>query len=67
MTVLNRTSLPREFVYRGKIYKRLGPANGMYSLAVGAIKLKVLSHSLKGKLNLHGKPYQPTEWIFIPA
>ena len=27
--------------------------------------VKVLSRNLKGKTDLHGNPYQPTEWLFV--
>ena len=29
-----------------------------------AILVKVLSRNLRGKTDLHGKPYQPSEWIY---
>lgn len=29
-----------------------------------AVLVKVLSENLKGKLDLHNKPYKPTEWLF---
>ena len=28
------------------------------------ILVKVLSNNLKGKNDLHGKPYQPSQWIY---
>lgn len=29
-----------------------------------AVLVKVMSRNLRGKTDLHGKPYQPTEWVF---
>ena len=28
------------------------------------IQVNVLSNNLKGKTDLHGRPYKPTKWIF---
>lgn len=27
--------------------------------------VKVLARNLRGKTDLHGNPYQPTEWLFV--
>ena len=29
-----------------------------------AVLVNVMSKNLRGKTDLHGKPYQPTKWIF---
>lgn len=29
-----------------------------------AVLVKVLHRNLRGKLDLHNKPYKPTEWLF---
>lgn len=34
------------------------------ALGYKLIRVEVLSRNLKGKTDLHGNPYKPTEWIF---
>ena len=68
MTTLNKTWLPRELKHRGKRYKLLGSRDEVIApFVLGHIEVHVLSPNLKGRLDLHGNPYKPTEWIFIPA
>jgi hypothetical protein len=53
MKTFNRTFLPKTINYNKAIYTKGEKTNN-------SIKVLVLSRRLKGKLNLHGKPYQPT-------
>ena len=79
MKTFNKTYLPEVIEYAGATYKVNGAISGAMkenntSLSTIAITLKkegrkavlvrVLSKSLRGKTDLHGKPYQPTKWIY---
>lgn len=70
MPTLTRTSLNTQLNYKGKTYILVSSKFASKDIdpleLKGSILVKVLSHNLKGKLDLHGKPYQPTEWIFKP-
>jgi hypothetical protein len=68
MKTFNRSSLPEQIKYNGKVYKRIqrGITDGPKDLTGRKlIRVKVLSTKLKGKLDLHNRPYNPTTWIFI--
>jgi len=61
MKIFNRASLPSKIVYNGSIYVfKILPQ----SKRGDKIVVKVLSSRLKDKTDLHGKPYQPSQWIF---
>jgi len=76
MKVFNRASLPREISYNGSMYKLDIEStnvifNGGYLNKIlpqsnkgDKVIVKVLDGRLKGKTDLHGKPYQPSQWIF---
>lgn len=79
MKTFNRTYLPDTINYNGQTYYRnVGMSGAMKAdktplktIAATlkqqgrkAVLVKVLSKNLKGKLDLHQKPYQPTEWLF---
>jgi hypothetical protein len=69
MKTFSRTSLPTMIVYNKKEYKLNVAASHIYTEAnkvpsEPAILVKVLSKALRRKLDLHHRPYQPTEWIF---
>ena len=69
MKVFNRASLPSKIVYNGKNYfydstfTRLHKEHKVFNKK-HCILVKVLSRRLKGKTDLHGKEYQPSEWVF---
>ena len=81
MKQYNRTYLPDEILYNGETYK-VNPAisGAMHSNNTPlktidttlrkegkkAICVNVLSKNLRGRTDLHGKPYQPSKWIFTP-
>ena len=63
-------NLPKSLNINGKILK---PVHGKsYNEALREAKLKkktyrtikVLHKNLRGKLDLHNKPYEPTVWLF---
>jgi len=60
MKTFNRASLPEEIRYNGKVYK--------YAAKQGtrSIRVLVMATRLRGRLDLHGKPYQPNEFFFDP-
>ncbi len=76
MKIFTRASLPSKIVYNGSIYVLdIDSTNVIYnggylnkilpqSKRGDKIVVKVLSSRLKDKTDLHGKPYQPSQWIF---
>jgi len=68
------TYLPETITEKGITFKReyhSGEKAGMdylvQCLKAQGIKYRtvfVLAKNLRGRLDLHGKPYQPTKWIF---
>lgn len=79
MKTFNKQSLPDIINYRGEVYYFNPAISGAKNAnntdlkhistelkkeGRKAVLVKVLSKELKGKLDLHHKPYQPTEWIF---
>lgn len=71
MPTFHRASLPKSIKYNGKEYVKNALYSSLYSegklfAVTQHIKVHVLSRRLKNKLNFHGKPYQPTKWIFTP-
>lgn len=69
MKEITRTSLPESVKYNGRTYVRDMERSNKHTLGQpydkdGCIKVNVLSRNLRGKLDLHHKPYQPTEWVF---
>jgi len=79
MKQFTRTYLPEEIKYNGNTYKCnaaiSGSMNANYTspnaIALTlkkegrkAVLVNVLSRNLKGKTDLHGRPYQPTKHIF---
>ena len=65
MKTFYRTYLPDFINYNGKKYIYFGSKN-LNKKPDKAIIVKVLSRNLRGKTDLHGLPYKPTEWYFIP-
>ena len=60
MKTFNRAHLPEKIKYNKKEYKRVtdrGPRS---------IRVLVMHTRLRGMLDLHGKPYQPSEFFFDP-
>lgn len=69
MKQVSRTSLPDTINYNGKEYilnRELSSAlhDGKIFDTKRCIQVNVLQRTLKGKRDLHGKPYQPTKWIY---
>ncbi len=73
MKTYNKTSLPREIVYRGDTYVMNPDLSGVMATGIAAkgwnvgikhVCVNVLSNALKGRTDLHGNAYQPTKWIF---
>lgn len=79
MQIFNKYHLPETVIYKGETYynntdikhaKELNKTSMQTILQTlkkegrKMILVKVLSRNLRGKTDLHGKPYQPTEWIF---
>lgn len=69
MINLTRTFLPDIIKHRGKEYKVDMKLTARYTdkkpfNTKGCILLKVTNPRLAGKVDLHGKSYQPTEWIY---
>lgn len=60
MKTFNKTFLPDLIQVNGKTY-RLGNRTPQ------SVKVNVLQTSLKGKFDLHGKPYKPREYYFNPV
>lgn len=79
MKTYSKTYLPEFINYNGNRYERNSELSAsfesvFYSLpkllealkrgGQKAVIVKVLSRNLKGKKDLHGKPYAPSLWIF---
>lgn len=79
MKTFNKSSLPDTIEYNGSIYKlNVSISSSMHlndtPIATISATLKkegkkavlviCMSKNLKGKTDLHGKPYQPTKWIY---
>lgn len=78
MKTYNKTFLPDEIIYNGLSYTidtalthALKDNTSERIIKLGAketgksvIMVNVLSNNLKGKTDLHGKPYKPSKWIF---
>lgn len=71
MKTFFRTSLPDSIKYNGKVYKydiHLNPVQRKsQTYPKGTVLVKVLSRNLRVRTDLHGKPYQPSEFIFSPV
>ena len=79
MKQYSRTHLPDSIEYNGETYKVNIEISGVMrdnntsfnTIAATlrkegrkAVLVNVMSKNLRGKTDLHGKPYQPTKWIF---
>ena len=69
MKTYNKTHLPEVISYKGQTYKlNIDATNkmrdGVKLSSRYHIKVNCLSNNLKGKNDLWGKPYKPTEWIY---
>jgi hypothetical protein len=69
MLTFSRTHLPDSIVSNGKVYTRDTEKtdalqDGKPFDQKGSIKVLVLSKNLRGKEDLHNKPYKPTKWIY---
>jgi hypothetical protein len=79
MKTFSKTFLPDTVEYNGQIYLKdvfRSAALSAEQVRLSAIQdevkkegrkmilVNVLSKNLKGKTDLHGRPYQPTKWIF---
>lgn len=61
------TSLPEEIVEKGITFKRNPDLKTVNDILDGRKYriVQVLAKNLRGKLNIHGKPYEPSKWIYI--
>lgn len=79
MKTFNKSYLPETVIYNGVVYERnasITSAMSANNTPISTIRktlkeegrkmvlVNVLQRSLRGKTDLHGKPYQPTKWIF---
>lgn len=79
MKTFNKTFLPEEIIYNGDKYvlnsqissamnlNRTNPKTIVETLKKQdrkAVLVQVLSNKLKGKSDLYGNTYKPTQWIF---
>lgn len=79
MKTFNKTYLPDEVTYNGEKYaldvltsSLMNVSNTNPKTIIERLKrqgkkgvlVQVLSNSLKGRTDLYGKPYKPTQWIF---
>lgn len=79
MKTFNRSSLPDSIIYNGRIYLRnisltASMLHNRIPLSIiedtlkkekrKGVLVKVLAGSLRGKTDLHRKPYEPTRWIY---
>ena len=79
MKTFRKTSLPDEIIYNGERYtldmttsrltelSRSNPKTIIERLkrqGTKSVLVQVLSNNLKGKTDLYGNEYKPTEWIF---
>lgn len=67
MKKFSRCNLPESIKYNGKTYIYLCSKHGNKDRYAEkkCVQVNVLSRNLRGKTDLHGKPYKPSEWIFI--
>ena len=79
MKQYSKTHLPDCIIYKGETYKvnieisgAMRDNNTSFNTIAAtlrkegrkAVLVNVMSKNLRGKTDLHGKPYQPTKWIF---
>ena len=79
MKTYNKTFLPDSITYNGEVFKLNSMISGgmnasrtnpkqvieaLKSTGKRGILVNVMSKNLKGKTDLHGKPYQPSKFIF---
>jgi len=68
---MSKTYLPESITHLGKEFKRVcalnidGAAKELQANGNHVIVLSVLSKNLKGRTDLHGNPYKPTQWVFV--
>jgi len=65
MKTFHRTFLPKSIDYNGRTYYKETARESVTPNNYYTILVKVLPTSLKGKLDLHNKPYKPTEHYFV--
>jgi hypothetical protein len=74
--IFNKSHLPEAILYKNEVYYKFMSVSDLQTSLEAFIQEKkengqkviicnVLSNKLKGRLDLHNKPYQPTKWIFI--
>jgi hypothetical protein len=80
MKTYSKTYLPDSLLIAGQEYKVNFEASNEYKdgykitcitrlkqLGEKPVLVKVMSKNLKGRTDLHGNPYKPSEWIFTPV
>ena len=70
MKTFKKTSLPKQLNYQGQIFEMNASLTYHYNgikkpdTKRKTVAVHVLSTNLKNRMDFHGKPYQPTKWIF---
>lgn len=70
MKTFTRENLPEQIKYNNKVYQFNAELSGKYAmdkstlLPFDAIKVTVLNRRLRGKTDLYGKDYIPSDFIF---
>jgi hypothetical protein len=81
MKTFNRSYLPETIKYNKKTFVKFGNKDSFKNskltfeqfvinfkaMSKQIIIVNVLSRRLKGKTDLYGKPYQPSEWLYIDS
>jgi len=69
MKSYSKSFLPDSIEYKGQTFKYNSEATERHRTGVTLVSryhvlVKVLGRNLKGKTDLHGKPYKPNEYVF---
>lgn len=71
MKVFKRARIPDQVTYNGQIYKVDIELSSAFNIDKAkkmpdVLLVEVYNKNLRGKTDLHGNPYKPSEWIFTP-
>ena len=82
MKTYNKTHIPEQIVYKDSIYKPNAAITSAQKLNNTSLKtiaatlkkegrkmivVNCLSNNLKGRTDLHGQPYKPSQWIYTTS
>lgn len=67
MKIFSRCNLPESIKYNGKKYVYLCGKHENKDIYIGkkCVQVNVLQRNLRGRTDLHGRLYKPSEFIFI--